>query len=85
MFSKDNFQDVRSRSVFIHVSLPGQDPHADDLDGAFPSMTELGLHLVTVLDHLRVKQVLVLLHPLGSSCLIGRLLDLETGQVQILS
>ena len=47
------------RALFVHVSLPGQEPGAEDLhqDFTFPKMQELGLNLVTVLDHLRITRV----------------------------
>ena len=38
------------------MSLPGQEPGAEELS-SFPGLDQLGLHLVTVLDILRVKQV----------------------------
>ena len=43
----------------MHVALPGQEPGAEDLDQdcTFPTMAELGLNLVTVLDHLRISRV----------------------------
>ena len=39
--------------------MPGQEPGAEDLhpDFVFPKMGELGLGLVTVLDHLRISRV----------------------------
>ena len=51
-----------SRSLFLHISLPGQLPAEDDLssDFVFPDMQALGLNLVTVLDQLRVSRVVVL-------------------------
>ena len=47
------------RALFVHVALPGQEPGAEDLhqDIRFPKMQELGLNLVTVLDHLRITRV----------------------------
>ena len=45
------------RCVFLHVALPGQQPGAEDFpaDFVFPAMGQIGLNLVTVLDHFRVK------------------------------
>ena len=40
--------------MFVHVSPPGQEPGATDLATSFPSLAQLGLGLVTVLDQLRV-------------------------------
>ena len=54
-----HMEDIRKRSLFLHVALPGQEPAAEDLpkDFTFPSMAQIGLSLVTVLDHLRVPRV----------------------------
>ena len=51
-----NFE-VAPRCVFLHVALPGQQPGAEDFpaDFVFPTMGQIGLNLVTVLDHFRVK------------------------------
>ena len=45
------------------MSLPGQEPGAEELS-SFPGLDQLGLHLVTVLDILRVKQVSLRSQPL---------------------
>ena len=47
-------------SPHLGLVLPGQEPGAEDLPGhyTFPSMDEIGLNLVTVLDSLRVRQVI---------------------------
>ena len=47
------------RSLFLHVSLPGQEAGSPDLEAGykFPSLDSLGLQLVTVLDTLHIKQV----------------------------
>ena len=54
-----NMEDIRKKSLFLHLVLPGQEPGAEDLPShyTFPSMDEIGLNLVTVLDSLRVRQV----------------------------
>jgi len=54
-----SMDDIRKRASFIHVALPGQIPGEKDLpkDFIFPKMKELGLHLVSILDHFRIKQV----------------------------
>jgi len=54
-----SMEEVRKRSLFIHVALPGQEPGAAELpqDFIFPKMQELGMTLVTVLDHLRISRV----------------------------
>jgi len=59
-FVKDTcMDDIRKRALFIHVAIPGQEPGAADLpkDFVFPKIKDLGLHLVSVLDYLRIKQV----------------------------
>jgi len=52
-------EEIRQKSVFLHVSVPGQEPQAKDLpkDFAFPTMAQLGVALVTILDQLRVHRV----------------------------
>ena len=47
------------RSLFLHVSLPGQEAGSPELEAGyrFPSLDSLGLQLVTVLDTLHIKQV----------------------------
>ena len=46
------------RSVFLHVVIPGQEPGAKDLpkDFTFPTMHQLGIGLVTILDQLRTTR-----------------------------
>jgi len=59
-FLKDeSMADIRARSVFLHVVVPGQEPGAKDLpkDFSFPTMHQIGIGLVTILDHLRVASV----------------------------
>ena len=47
-----------TRSVFLHVVIPGQEPGAKDLpkDFNFPTMHQIGIGLVTILDQLRVAR-----------------------------
>jgi len=67
-----NMEDIRKRALFLHVSLPGQEPGAEDMasDYVFPSMEAIGLNLVTVLDHLRVKQVVGLGDGAGANIIL---------------
>ena len=60
------------RALFLHVSIPGQAPGADDLesDYPFPTMDAIGLNLVTVLDHLRIKQVVGLGDGAGANIML---------------
>ena len=48
---------IDSRSVFIHVVLPGQDSGSADLEegSKYPTMQNLGEDLVCVLDQLKVE------------------------------
>jgi protein NDRG1 len=48
---------IREKAIFIHVDLVGQEDGAEDLEGNFPSMQEIGEDLVNILDTLRVKCV----------------------------
>lgn len=51
--------DVRSRTVWIHVDLPGLESDATDLKiKKYPSMGEIAEELVCVVDHLKVPQVI---------------------------
>ena len=43
----------------MHVSLPGQQDGAEDLDNEFPSLASLGMSLVTILDQMRIARVVV--------------------------
>eukprot|EP00092_Neocalanus_flemingeri_P011887 GFUD01012819.1.p1 GENE.GFUD01012819.1~~GFUD01012819.1.p1 ORF type:complete len:880 (+),score=232.59 GFUD01012819.1:62-2701(+) len=54
-----SMEDIRRRSLFIHVAIPGQEPGAPDLpeDFVFPKMQDLGLNLVSILDTLRIPRV----------------------------
>jgi len=58
----EDMKEVTERSLFLHVSLPGQAPEEDDLspDYVYPTMQTLGMNLVTILDQLRVARVVVM-------------------------
>jgi len=52
----EQFEEVKKRSIFIHIDVPGQESNSENLkDGSFPTIQALGEDLVTVLDQLRVK------------------------------
>eukprot|EP00090_Calanus_glacialis_P035219 TRINITY_DN6016_c0_g1_i4.p1 TRINITY_DN6016_c0_g1~~TRINITY_DN6016_c0_g1_i4.p1 ORF type:complete len:319 (-),score=91.45 TRINITY_DN6016_c0_g1_i4:136-1092(-) len=51
---------IRARSLFLHVSICGQAPGAEAIKEDFPSMQEIGLNLVTILDQLRIQRVVAL-------------------------
>jgi len=68
---QDHMAMIKKRCLFLHVVLPGQEPAAPDLPVemkcylpasgfVFPTMHQLGLNLVTVLDILRIKQIVIL-------------------------
>ena len=64
------------RSVFLHVVIPGQEPGAKDLpkDFSFPTMHQLGIGLVTILDQLRIARSLIAsrnCQKLSSSSVVG--------------
>jgi len=67
-----NMEDIRKRALFLHISIPGQAPGAEDLesDFSFPTMDAIGLNLVTVLDHLRIKQVVGLGDGAGANIML---------------
>ncbi|CAG0879622.1 unnamed protein product [Darwinula stevensoni] len=63
--------EIKQRSVFIHVDVPGQEDNAPDLpDGfVFPAMQDLGDAMSTVLDMLDVKFVVGLGEGAGANIL----------------
>ncbi|CAB3376315.1 Hypothetical predicted protein [Cloeon dipterum] len=63
--------EIKERSVFIHVDVPGQEDNAPDLskDFSFPTMATLGEDLVTVLDYLHIKYVIGLGEGAGANAL----------------
>lgn len=56
----EDMLETKNRSVMIHVCLPGQGEEDADLEAEFPGLSQLGMNLVSVLDHLRVNRVVVL-------------------------
>jgi protein NDRG1 len=63
--------EVKKRSVFIHVDIPGQENNAADLtdDFPFPRMQFIGEDLLNVLDNLRVQLVVGLGEGAGANIL----------------
>jgi len=61
--------DIRKRAVFLHVCVPGQKPDEEDLVGEFPSLDQMAINLVNVLDTLRVQQVVGLGEGAGGNIL----------------
>jgi len=56
---QDDMNEIKTRSLFLHVSLPGQSPGANNID-TFPTLNTLGMNLVNILDYLRIGRVLLL-------------------------
>lgn len=50
---------IRERTVWLHVDVPGQGQNMPDLpsDFVFPTMQKIGEDLVTILDQLKIKEV----------------------------
>ena len=58
----DTFDEIKKRSVFIHINIPGQEDGAEKFPDSFtfPTLQNIGEDLVTVLDQLRIKHVVVM-------------------------
>ncbi|GBM20526.1 Uncharacterized protein ZK1073.1 [Araneus ventricosus] len=67
-----SMSEIKQRSVFIHVDVPGQEDHAPDLpnDFVFPTIQTIGEELVAVLDHLKVKLVVGFGEGAGANVLV---------------
>ncbi|XP_055317310.1 uncharacterized protein ZK1073.1 isoform X2 [Sitodiplosis mosellana] len=63
--------EIKERSCFIHIDVPGHADNADKLPDSFvfPSLKTLGEDLVTVLDFLHVKYVIGLGEGAGANVL----------------
>lgn len=62
--------DIKERSIFIHVDVPGHEDNADPLEQSqFPSLQVLGEDLVTVLDFIHVRFVIGLGEGAGANVL----------------
>ncbi|GIY48958.1 uncharacterized protein ZK1073.1 [Caerostris darwini] len=64
--------EIKQRSVFIHIDVPGQEDHASDFanDFNFPTIQQLGEELNIVLDHLKVKLVVCFGEGAGANVLV---------------
>jgi pimeloyl-ACP methyl ester carboxylesterase len=62
---------ITERAAFVHVVVPGQETRAPDLepDFEFPTMEELSLSLLSVVDELRISQVIGLGSGAGANIL----------------
>ncbi|KAL5274072.1 hypothetical protein ACFFRR_000683 [Megaselia abdita] len=63
--------EIKERSCFVHIDVPGHDDGADPLPESFnfPSLQTLGEDLVTILDFLHVKYVIGLGEGAGANVL----------------
>uniref|UniRef100_A0A1I7SQZ3 Alpha/beta-hydrolase n=2 Tax=Bursaphelenchus xylophilus TaxID=6326 RepID=A0A1I7SQZ3_BURXY len=47
--------EVKKNAVFLHVCIPGQEDHAPDFQGEFPTLAQMAEDLVVALDQLDVR------------------------------
>ncbi|XP_022696714.1 uncharacterized protein ZK1073.1-like [Varroa jacobsoni] len=64
--------EIKQRSVFIHVDVPGQHDNADDLpnDFNYPTIQQIGEDLAQVLDHLKINIVVGFGEGAGANILV---------------
>jgi len=55
--NEEAMEEIKRRCLFLHLALPGQEVGSEDLGGVFPSIDQLGLGIVTILDQLRIRTV----------------------------
>lgn len=61
-------QGLRKRSIWLNCTLPGQEMEASDLSiSKYPTLEELADELVTVLDHFKLQQVVLLGEGVGAT------------------
>jgi len=58
--NQEDMAEVKSRCLFVHVSIQGQSHKAKDLTDEFPSLQNIGMELVTALDTLMIKEVVLI-------------------------
>jgi len=70
--NRPDMEEVKRRCLFLHVIIPGQEPGAKTLNNnyVFPSLQDLGLNMVTILDLLRINQVVLLGEGAGANILL---------------
>ncbi|ETN73875.1 Ndr family protein [Necator americanus] len=61
--------DVKNKSIFLHVCVPGQEDNAADYIGDFPTLDQIAEDLVQVLDKLDVKSCIVFGEGAGANIL----------------
>ncbi len=60
--------ELKSRVVWLHVTLPGQEANAKDLNlSKYPSFEELAEELVCVIDFMKIPQVVCMGDGIGAS------------------
>jgi len=58
--SQPEMRALKQRIVWVHVDLPGQEDEAPDLAvEKYPSLDDIGIELINVVDHLNIQQVVV--------------------------
>jgi pimeloyl-ACP methyl ester carboxylesterase len=69
--NSEQMSSLKTRIVWIHVNLPGQEPDAPDLlVKKYPSLEELGDELVCVLNHLYIPHVVCMGQGVGANIAI---------------
>lgn len=59
---------LRNRTVWLNVTLPGQEIEASDMTcSKYPSLSELADELLTVMDHFRLQQCVLLGEGVGAT------------------
>ncbi|VDO38938.1 hypothetical protein V3C99_017488 [Haemonchus contortus] len=61
--------DVKNKSIFLHVCVPGQEDNAADYIGEFPTLDQIASDLNYVLDKLDVKSCIVFGEGAGANIL----------------
>ncbi|XP_076372407.1 uncharacterized protein ZK1073.1-like isoform X2 [Tachypleus tridentatus] len=68
----ESMVEVKSRSVFIHVDVPGQEENAPNwpTDVPYPTIQMMGEELIKILDHLKIKLVVGFGEGAGANILV---------------
>lgn len=60
--------ELRNRTVWLNVTLPGQEIEASDMScSKYPTLSELADELITVMDHFRLQQCVLLGEGVGAT------------------
>jgi len=62
----EDMAEVKNRGLFLHVSIYGHAHKAKDINHDFPTLQNLGVGLITVLDQLMIKEVVLIGDGAGS-------------------